>query len=201
MNHDFQPIARQAKYVLSAPTLAQCPDHETTEVCMIGRSNVGKSSLINALVGHNSLARTSNQPGKTQSMNFYDMDGKFFVVDLPGNGYAKVSQKQRAGWERCMQEYLLGRKPLSLIIHIIDCRHKPTQQDQDYFFWLAEHQLPYLVVLSKADKVSRNESLKRKKEVEKLLGDMNIEVPVLPVSAETKRGLSSLAEYILEFTA
>lgn len=198
---EFEPIAKNPEYLLSVPLLAKCPTEEIPEVCMMGRSNVGKSSLINGLCGRKNIARTSNQPGKTQSMNFYAMDGLFHLVDLPGYGYAKVSQKRRASWERNMKEYLLGREQLQLILHIVDARHLPTSEDRDYFFWLAEQQLPYLVILSKTDKISKNETTKRIKEVKKILGDMNIEVPVLPVSAEKKVGLIEVANYIKDFTS
>lgn len=200
MQPDFEPIAHHASYLLSAPTLKSCPESELSEICLIGRSNVGKSSIINALTNHKGLAHTSNRPGKTQSMNYYSMDERFFLVDLPGYGYAKVSQKQRASWERNMQEYLLGRKQLELVLHIVDCRHKPKEQDNEYFFWLAEHQIPFLVVLSKADKVSKNVASKHQAYTERILEEMNIEVPVIPVSAETGRGLTKLASYIKDFT-
>jgi GTP-binding protein len=100
-----------------------------------------------------------------------------------------------------MKEYLIGRSQLQLILHIVDARHLPTADDKDYFFWLAEQQLPYIVVLSKTDKISKNETVKRVKEVKKTLGDMNIEVPVLPVSAEKKVGLMAVSEYIKDFTS
>jgi|AntAceMinimDraft_1070359.scaffolds.fasta_scaffold12231_2 GTP-binding protein len=197
----FEPIAKNPVYVLSAPTLKSCPVSELPEICLMGRSNVGKSSLINGLVNRKNLARTSNQPGKTQAMNYYDMDGRYYFVDLPGYGYAKVSQKLRMSWERNMAEFLINRKQLQLVIHIVDARHEPSAKDKEYFYWLAEQELPYLIVLSKADKISKNEGSKRKAEVRKLLSKMNIEVPVILVSAEKARGLDELIDYIKEFSS
>lgn len=197
----FEPLAKNPVYLLSAPTLKSCPDSTLPEICLMGRSNVGKSSLINGLVNRKNLARTSNQPGKTQAMNYYEMDGVFYLVDLPGYGYAKVSQKLRLSWEKNMAEYLTKREQLQLILHIIDARHEPSAKDKEYFYWLAEQELPYLVVLSKADKISKNEGIKRQNQVRKLLTKMNIEVPVVLVSAEKTRGLEELMSYIKEFSS
>lgn len=197
----FEPLAKNPVYLLSAPTLKSCPDSTLPEICLMGRSNVGKSSLINGLVNRKNLARTSNQPGKTQAMNYYEMDGVFYLVDLPGYGYAKVSQKLRLSWEKNMAEYLTKREQLQLILHIIDARHEPSAKDKEYFYWLAEQELPYLVVLSKADKISKNEGIKRQNQVRKLLTKMNIEVPVVLVSAEKTRGLEELMTYIKEFSS
>lgn len=189
----------KATFITSAPRLEDCPPESLPEVCFAGRSNVGKSSLINSLIDRKNMARTSNVPGKTQQMNYYQLGEACFIVDLPGYGYAKVPQKERERWGRNIREYLLDRKTLRLIIHVVDARHKPTSLDQDFFFWMASNEMPFCVCLSKADKISNNQLGKAKKEVQKVLNEMNIEVPILAYSASTKNGVKEVQELISEF--
>ena len=122
----------QPKFITSATQLEECPPATLPEVCFAGRSNVGKSSLINALLNKKNIARTSNVPGKTQQMNYYQVGSEFFLVDLPGYGYAKVPKKERERWGKNIREYLLDRESLSLILHVVDCRHDPSQLDEDF---------------------------------------------------------------------
>ncbi|MDZ7717031.1 MAG: ribosome biogenesis GTP-binding protein YihA/YsxC [Balneolaceae bacterium] len=164
----------KAEFVTGAPSLDHCPPPRYPEICFAGRSNVGKSSLINAIMNHGGLARTSNVPGKTQQMNYYLIDDKAFFVDLPGFGYAKVSKKERERWGRDIRDYLLGRETLRMVLHLVDIRHKPTQLDEDFFYWLGSNRLPFAVVLAKADKLSRNKQNQSKFRLEKILNEMNI---------------------------
>ena len=188
-----------ATFITSAPRLEDCPPDSKPEICFAGHSNVGKSSLINALLNRKNLARTSNVPGKTQQMNYYSIGETAFFVDLPGYGYAKVPKKERERWGKNIREYLMNRKALRLIIHVVDARHKPTALDEDFFYWMAANEMPFCVLLSKADKISKNKGSKAKADVRKVLASMNIEVPILAYSADNKAGIEEVQDLIMEF--
>ena len=189
----------QPKFITSATQLEECPPATLPEVCFAGRSNVGKSSLINALLNKKNIARTSNVPGKTQQMNYYQVGTEFFLVDLPGYGYAKVPKKERERWGKNIREYLLDRESLSLILHVVDCRHDPSQLDEDFFYWMAMNEKPFSVVLSKSDKISRNKVNQSKAKVRRILKEMNIEIPILPYSSDSREGVPEIKELITEF--
>lgn len=188
-----------ATFVTSAPRLEACPPESMPEICFAGRSNVGKSSLINGLLNKKKLAKTSNVPGKTQQMNYYNIGNQYYFVDLPGYGYAKVPVKERQRWGRNIREYLLNRKTLNLIVHVIDARHNPTTLDEDFFFWMASNELPFCVLLSKADKISKNQVAKAKASVKKILAEMNIVVPILAYSSDNRTGIEEVQELLKEF--
>lgn len=190
---------KKAEFVTGAPSLSQCPPPEFPEVCFAGRSNVGKSSLINAMMNDSSLARTSNTPGKTRQMNYYKIDDEVFFVDLPGFGYAKVSKKERERWGRDIRDYLLKRKTLRLIVHVVDIRHKPSKLDEEFFYWMGSNRMPFCVALSKADKLSRNKQNQSKFRLERILNEMNIEVPVVAISSEKRNGIEEIQNLIDEF--
>ncbi len=189
----------QAKFILSAPKLEFCPPPEYPEVCFAGRSNVGKSSLINALTNHKKLAKTSNVPGKTQEMNYYLIHDKWYLVDLPGYGFAKVSKKERNRWGKEIQRYLTSRSNLCLVALIIDLRHPPGNLDQEFMLWLAQNRIPFCVLASKEDKLSSNQRAKAVKTLKNVIKRLNMEVPILPYSAEKKEGLDSIKELLEEF--
>lgn len=188
-----------ADFVTSATMLANCPPPTLPEVCLAGRSNVGKSSLINRIVNRQNLARTSNTPGKTQQMNYYRVDNAFHLVDLPGFGYAKVPAAERRRWGVAIRDYLLGRETLRLTLHLVDCRHEPTELDEEFFFWLATHSLPFAVVLTKGDKLGKMRLEESMARVTAILEEMNIEVPVLACSAGSGEGIDEVRELIAEF--
>jgi len=190
---------KKADFVTSAPSLDVCPDPYFPEICFAGRSNVGKSSLINALVDHKGLARTSNVPGKTQQMNYYQVDDKLFLVDLPGFGYAQVSQEERERWGRDIRDYLLERSTLRLVLHLVDIRHEPSDLDEEFFYWLGTNRLPFAVVLSKADKLSYNKQQQSKFRLQRILDEMNIEVPTIVSSTKDKKGIGEVKQLITEF--
>ena len=146
-----------AEFLKSAFKEADWPRDGKAEVAFIGRSNVGKSSLINSLLGVRGLARTSSTPGRTQSLNFYLINEQFRFVDLPGYGYARAPKAVKKEWGEAAEDYLAKRKQLVLSIHLVDSRHEPTKQDLQLHEWLAHHQKPQLIVATKSDKLSNNE--------------------------------------------
>ena len=146
-----------AEFLKSALKEADWPHDNIPEIAFLGRSNVGKSSLINSLLGVRGLARTSSTPGRTQVLNFFLINRQFRVVDLPGYGYARAPRAVRAEWSSAAEEYLAKREQLVLSIHIVDSRHEPSKQDLQLNEWLVHHHKPHLIVATKSDKLSRNE--------------------------------------------
>ena len=154
------------------------------EIAFLGRSNVGKSSLLNSLLLRKALARTSNTPGRTQSINFFLVNESFYFTDLPGYGYARVSKSMRSDWGKMAEEYLGERDELALCIQLIDSRHKPSSLDIQLNEWLVFHGKPHMIVATKADKISRDELRKSISEAKKVLPGAKI----LPFSAKTSNG-------------
>jgi len=146
-----------AEFCKSAFDEADWPADSQPEIAFLGRSNVGKSSLINSLLGVRGLARTSSTPGRTQSLNFFLINERFRFVDLPGYGYARAPKRIKAEWNAAATNYLAKRAPLVLSIHIVDSRHEPTKQDLQLHAWLEHNRKPYLIVATKSDKLSNNE--------------------------------------------
>jgi GTP-binding protein len=173
-----------AEFVKSAFQRAHWVAGGRPEVAFLGRSNVGKSSLINSLLLRKGLARTSNTPGRTQSINFFLINDSFYFADLPGYGYARVSKTMRADWGRMAEEYLAERSELALCIQLIDSRHEPTSLDIQLNEWLVHHNKPHLIVATKADKLSRNELQKAVKSARAKLA----EAEILTYSAATGKG-------------
>lgn len=154
------------------------------EIAFLGRSNVGKSSLLNSLLGRKGLARTSNTPGRTQSINFFLINTSFYFVDLPGYGYAKVSKTMRADWGKMAEEYLSARSELRLSIQLVDSRHAPTELDKQLHEWLIFNQKNQIVIATKADKLSNNKLTKSLREIEDTLTGSKI----IAYSAKTGKG-------------
>jgi GTP-binding protein len=146
-----------AEFFKSAFQEADWPNDRKPEIAFLGRSNVGKSSLINSLLGTRGLARTSSTPGRTQSLNFFSVNNQFRFVDLPGFGYAKVPQRVKSTWGEMVTSYLANRTQLVLSIHIVDSRHEPTKQDLQLHEWLEHYARPRLIIATKSDKLSNNE--------------------------------------------
>jgi GTP-binding protein len=177
-----------AEFVKSAFEKRHWTTDGRPEVAFLGRSNVGKSSLINSLLLRKDLARTSNTPGRTQSINFFLINDEFYFADLPGYGFARVSKSTREDWGKMAEEYLAERQELALCIQLIDARHKPSALDLQLNEWLVHHARPHLVVATKADKLSTNE-LRRSLAVAKAaLGD----APLIEYSSRTGRGRDAL---------
>jgi GTP-binding protein len=189
-----------AEFVLSATKPAHYPQAVLPEVAFAGRSNVGKSSLINTLVKRKGLARTSNTPGRTQEINFFTVNNRFAFIDLPGYGYAKVPEKIRNNWGPMIEAYLSGRETLRLVVLILDIRRDPSPEDRQLIGWLQFYRLPVLIVLTKIDKVSRNQLADRKRRIGEELGLSSTMQPV-PFSAKTGEGKDLLWREIRKATA
>lgn len=181
----------QAEFVISAVSPAQYPDDALPEIALAGRSNVGKSSLINRMLGRKNLARTSSQPGKTQTLNYYRINDQLFFVDLPGYGYAKVSKTLRAEWGKFIERYLLEREPLQLLLLLVDLRHPPSKDDQAMYEWLHYHEIPLCVVATKADKIPKGKWAKHSKQVKETL-QLDPAIPLVMFSSETGLGKDEL---------
>lgn len=177
-----------ADFVKSAFEKKHWPTGRIPEIAFLGRSNVGKSSLINSLLRRKGLARTSNTPGRTQSINFFLINELFYFVDLPGFGFARVSKSTRSDWGRMAEEYLTNRDELALSIQLIDSRHKPTALDMQLHEWLVFNKKPHLAVATKADKLSSNQLNKTFDAIKKELSDAK----VIAYSSETGKGRDEL---------
>lgn len=184
-----------AELLISAIRPEQYPAGGRPEIALSGRSNVGKSSLINKLINRRSLARTSQQPGKTQTLNFYSINDQLVFVDVPGYGYAKVSKKQRAEWGSMIETYLTERKQLKAVILIVDVRHSPTKDDVLMYDWLKHFQLPTIVVATKADKIKKSAYPRHLKTVRETL-NLDPEDSLILFSAETGFGKDQLWQAI-----
>lgn len=180
-----------AEFIKSAVWPAQYPPATMPEIAFVGRSNVGKSSLINALVERRSLAKTSNTPGRTQLVNFFSINEKLSFVDLPGYGFAKVAKSVKKDWGDMMEAYLRERQNLALIILILDIRRIPNEDDLSLRDWLDRYRIPYLYVLTKTDKLSNNQALAQKRLIDKALGD-SVRNKTILFSAKDKRGKEEL---------
>ena len=159
----------KAEFSAAYGTFSQLPPCERIEIAFAGRSNVGKSSFINTLLGRKNLARTSGKPGKTQLLNFYNIDDKLRFVDVPGYGYARVSKKARAKWGKMIEEYLVTRDNLRVVVSLVDLRHEPTQDDIQMYEFLKYYEIPVIVVATKADKIPRGKWNKHESVIKKKL--------------------------------
>ena len=160
-----------------------------------GKSNVGKSSLINALMNRKSLARISSQPGKTQTINFYNVNNAMYLVDLPGYGYAKVSQKAKEEWGKLIERYLHGSKQLKAVFLLIDIRHDPSANDRQMYEWICHNGFEPVIIATKLDKIKRSQVAKQVKAVKTGL-DVRPGTVVIPFSAETKQGRDEIWAYM-----
>ncbi|MBM6385212.1 MULTISPECIES: ribosome biogenesis GTP-binding protein YihA/YsxC [Paenibacillus] len=185
----------QSEFIISAVRPEQYPDDGLPEIALAGRSNVGKSSLINRLISRKNLARTSSTPGKTQQLNYYKINQDLYFVDFPGYGYAKVSKEQRFAWGKMMEKYLLGRKELKLVMQMVDMRHEPSKDDKMMNEWLRHHGLPLVVVATKMDKIPKTRRAKHIKVIKQAL-DLRPGDLFVPFSSELGLGKDELWEII-----
>ena len=183
------------KLTISAVAAAQYPEDGRPEIAFLGRSNVGKSSLINKLIKRKAMARTSSVPGKTQTLNFYDLDSRLFFVDVPGYGYAKVSKSARAKFAAMIETYLTTRQPLRGVVLLVDSRHEPTADDISMYQYLKYYQLRTLVVATKIDKTPKSKRLHVVKQINQRL-DLNQTDTVIPFSAVTGEGYDAIWSWL-----
>ena len=169
------------------------PDTGKPEVAFAGKSNVGKSSLINALMNRKSLARTSAQPGKTQTINFYNINEEMYLVDLPGYGYAKVSQSEKEKWGKLIEKYLKNSTHLKAVFLLVDIRHEPNANDKQMYEWITYNGYKPIIIATKLDKIKRSQIQKQMKIIREGLG-LDKESTLIPFSAETKHGREEIWE-------
>ena len=174
------------------------PEHVRPEIAFAGKSNVGKSTLINGLMNRKNLARTSSEPGKTQTINFYKINDDFFFVDLPGYGYAKVSREEKARWGKMIERYLKTSPVLAAVFLLIDIRHEPSANDKEMYNWIIANGFKPIIIATKLDKIKRSQKDKCLKIIRTTLG-CDAETKIIPYSGLTKDGRDEILEVIASF--
>lgn len=185
-----------AEFVLGATDLRQLPKDGAKEIAFLGRSNVGKSSLINKLCGRKSLARSSADPGKTRELNYYIINGEFYFVDLPGYGYARIPAQVRSSWGKLIEQYLKNRETLALVVQLIDARHEPSELDMMMVGWLDYYEIDFVVVLTKADKLPVSKMPRYVEEAGRVFNRFSRCKDIIPFSAMSGLGKSPLLSAI-----
>ncbi len=192
-------IIKSARFEISNPDVGKCPDSQRHEYAFIGRSNVGKSSLINMLTGRKSLAMTSSTPGKTMLINHFLINDSWYIVDLPGYGYACRGKESRAKLEKMIKDYILNRRQMTNLFLLIDSRHEPQKIDLEFMEWLGENQVPFSIVFTKIDKQSIEAGRKKiSAYCSTLLEQWEELPPVFVTSSEDGRGRNDILDYIEE---
>lgn len=194
-----KPLVKNARFVISNTDIKKCPNDGKPEYAFIGRSNVGKSSLINMLTGHRKLAMTSATPGKTLLINHFVVNDEWYLVDLPGYGYAKRSKTQNEQLEHIISSYILDREAMTLLFVLIDCRHEPQKIDLEFFQWLGENGVPFSIIFTKADKLTKTAlALNIESYKKRLLEEWEELPPVFVTSSETSLGRDEILQYIAQ---
>ena len=178
-------VVNNPKFEISAVKPAQYPKNNLPEVVLVGKSNVGKSSFINTMINRKKLARTSSEPGKTRQINFYNIDEKFYFVDLPGYGYSKMSKKEQEQVGKFIEQYLFNRDQISLIIFLVDIRHSPTENDKLMYDYVIRSGLPRMILANKADKIAITKVSDVANTLQKTLNPIG-DIPTFPFSSERK---------------
>jgi GTP-binding protein len=190
-------IIKSAEFIKSSAHYKDCPVSTLPEYAFIGRSNVGKSSLINMITGYGKLAKISSTPGKTQLINHFLINNSWYLTDLPGFGFAKVSKKQKSGWEKMIRDYLIKRDNLVCTFLLVDSRHLPLKNDLDFMGWMGESQIPFVIVFTKADKPGKTELESTLAKYRKKLSETWEPLPDLFVSSsEKKTGKDEILTFI-----
>ena len=191
----MKPNIQKAELKITAGDPRQFPRDPIPQIAFSGRSNVGKSSLVNSLLGRKSLARVSSSPGKTITVNFYDVDRKLYLVDLPGYGFAKVTQSVKEKWGHMIENYLQTSKQLRMVFLLIDIRHKPSKNDVMMYDWILHNGYRPVIIATKLDKLKRSQVTKHLKEIRTEL-QMDKETPIFPFSALSKQGRDEIWDFI-----
>ena len=191
-------IIKNAELETVCGITSKLPENDKIELAFWGRSNVGKSSLINTLLNRKGLARISSQPGKTQTINYYKINDKCYFVDLPGYGYAKVSKEVAGKWMKMIENYINTSKTLRVVFLLVDIRHEPSKKDIENYRLLAKHGLNPLIIATKADKISKQSRQKNIKVIRKTLSLVE-DTPIIPFSASSKEGKEEILEYVEYF--
>jgi GTP-binding protein len=187
-----------AEFINSIYDLRTLPKSVLSEFVFVGRSNVGKSSLINKICNKKSLAKIGSVPGKTRQLNYFLINEEFYLVDLPGYGYAKVPEQIRAGWRKLVEEYISERQNVNMVFVLIDARHEPTYLDELMVSWLEYYEIPYTIVLTKADKISKNKMDKQIYRSSKIVNNDDLCQDYIPFSIITGEGKSEIIHLIQE---
>ena len=178
-------IVNNPKFEVSAVKPDQYPKNNLPEIVLVGKSNVGKSSFINTMINRKKLARTSSEPGKTRQINFYNIDEKFYFVDLPGYGYSKMSKKEQEQVGKFIEQYLFNREQISLIIFLVDIRHSPTENDKLMYDYVIRSGLPFMILANKADKIAISKVQDVASKLQKTLNPIG-DIPTFPFSSERR---------------
>jgi len=186
-----------ARFLTSAVSERQFPPDNMIEIAFVGRSNVGKSTLINTITNYKSLAKTSSTPGKTRTINFYEINNNFRFVDLPGYGFARVSKAKKHKWKYMIEGYLLNRQNLKGVIQLIDIRHKPTEEDVLMYEWLKFYNFNTIVVATKADKIPRSRRKPNLEQIKEVL-QLHVSDPLIIFSAKNKEGKKEILNHLRE---
>lgn len=190
-------IIKDAKFVISNTDFRKCPDDNKPEYAFIGRSNVGKSSLINMLTNYKGLAMTSSKPGKTQLINHFEINNEWYLVDLPGYGYAQRGKEGREQIRNIIENYILGREQLTCLFLLLDCRHEPQKIDIEFMNWLGENGIPFVIVFTKIDKLSKGRLRENiDKYTTSLMETWEELPPIFYTSSEDRLGRDEILDYI-----
>ncbi|WP_053404017.1 ribosome biogenesis GTP-binding protein YihA/YsxC [Persicobacter sp. CCB-QB2] len=190
---------KSANFVISNTDISKCPKADKAEFAFIGRSNVGKSSLINCLTERKSLAKTSSTPGKTQLINHFEINNNWYLVDLPGYGYAKVSKTSRSKWGKMIEEYLKKRENLLCTFVLVDSRHEPQKVDMEFMNWMGENSIPFVIIFTKSDKQSHTKLQSNIAKYRKIMRKNWEELPtMIATSSDDGRGREDVLDFIEE---
>lgn len=193
-------VIRDSKLIISATNPSQYPDDDKVCIALCGRSNVGKSSLINSLLGRKSLARVSSSPGKTRTINFYLINGEFYLVDLPGYGYAKMSKTEKEKWSNVMEDFFNNSKNLKTLFLLLDIRHEPKELDLQMYNYSSFHDIETRIIATKSDKIKRGQYQKSYKVIRDKLG-LDAGVKIYPHSSLKREGTTDILEMIEEIVS